>query len=141
MNLSRSAFEQGWAMLATRFNAPKAAKDGYWAFLSPRLDDASFRHACEHLFATSHRFPRPADFVEDVPGEAGVGWAGFRTWVCEECGELGRSLGTPEFHVCVACVRHIGRLRLRELRKEGKPVRALGGAMEVGYELLRADKA
>jgi hypothetical protein len=140
MSLSRSAFELGWTMLATRFTAPKAAKEGYWAYLEPRLDDAGYRRACEHLFATCHRFPRPLDFVEDVPAALAVGWDDYRTWTCEECGDVGRSMGTPDFYVCVECVRQIGRQRLRELKKQGKPIRELGGALTVGYGVLREDR-
>lgn len=140
MRLSRSAFENGWAMLATRFTAPKGAKEGYWTYLEPRLDNDSYRRACEHLFSTCHRFPRPVDFVEDIPSASTVGWDDYRTWTCEECGETGRSMGTPEFYICVACVRFMGRKRLKELKQQGRNLRELGGALTVGYGVLREER-
>ncbi len=123
----------GWTMLGTRFTAPKAAKEGYWSYLEPRLNDADYRRACEHLFATCTRFPRPADFIEELPLPQGEGWDDYRTWPCEECGEVGRSIGPPEFRICTACVRFIGRKRLRELGQRGD-------AVTVGYGLLREQR-
>lgn len=139
MTLSRSAFEAGWRMLTTRFNVNQAAKDGYYAFLGPRLTDEEYRRACEHLFADAHRFPRPQDFIDAKPERQSEEWEQMRTWSCEECGELGRSLGPPRVRVCVRCLADAGRERLYQLRKKGQRTVHLN-AIEVGLGVILEER-
>lgn len=139
--LTRDTFEQGWATLCTRFTGPKAAKEGYYTYLGPRMTDKQFQGACGHLFAHSARFPKPHDFVEAAPEAELESWGEIRTWKCEDCGGVGRSLGPPRYFICTACVRIIGRERLRRLKQDGVDIRPLGGAIAVGMGVIHEDRA
>lgn len=136
MSLSRSVFENGWSMLATRFNVREAAKEGYYEYLGPRMEDDGFKRACKWLFANSVRFPIPVAFVDAAPEATAETWSRTQTWTCEECGGIGRSLGFPLCHVCSQCIKEIGRDRLRQLKADGKSIRELGGAMNVGLGVV-----
>jgi len=66
--IDQIVFTAEWAILCERwgktYSGPVTAR--YYQHLSARMDTASFRDACAHLFAESEFFPKPDDFVSAV---------------------------------------------------------------------------
>lgn len=63
--IDEKVFKDSWVLLCDRFNreASRPLMLAYYRALSPVMDTARFREACNRIFRSNEFFPKPDDFL------------------------------------------------------------------------------